>query len=120
MVLENDSLIQNLDFISYAPGPAAQSGQARAPTQSTLHMGACWGPGQNKLWSLMRDSQEPSSTRKAEALSNSDLRNIPSNTGQLFHVRQHSPTLIFHVYLQMQIWKAASLAIPTSTTLSAA
>lgn len=34
----------------------------------------------------MRDSQEPSSTRKAESLSNSDLRNIPSNTGQLFHV----------------------------------
>lgn len=44
MVPENDTCqIQNFDFISHVFGPAAQSGQARTPTQLTLHMGACWG-----------------------------------------------------------------------------
>lgn len=68
--------IQNLDFVSYIPGPDAGRGQARTPTQLTLHRGAS-----RRLKSRQTDVFDMGFLRtqfhqESRGPSNSDLRNM--------------------------------------------
>ena len=106
MVPENDTCqIQNFDFISHVFGPAAQSGQARTPTQLTLHMGACWGTRSRQTVVLNKEVSRTQLYQKSRDPFQLWFHEYLPPIQETVLCRHHLPASVLHVYLQVQIWE---------------
>lgn len=97
-------------FHFYVPGTAAWRGQARTPTQSALHTGAFWGPRSRQTVVFNDRVSRTQLHQKSRGPFQLWFKKYSFQYRTPVSRRHHLPTLVFHMYIPVQIWKTACLS----------